>query len=99
MNDFQPLTDIYNVYSESIEAALKEGFINDPDLAEDYVWPFDLKIGDLERDDIRQYVNDRMVEIVERIHKDRGIDPNILAGTIFRSIISGMMFELERIGK
>jgi hypothetical protein len=98
-DNWQPLTDIWDIYSHSLSQANDEGWIDDPELAEDYVWPADLKIGPEEQEDMKKYVNERMTELVERVKKDRGVDPNVLAGYVFRSVIVGMLWEAERIGR
>jgi hypothetical protein len=99
MSDFQPLSDIWDVYTASLDEAVRQGFLDDDDLSENYVWPADLDIGEWEQKDVQKYVHERMVEIVERIKTQGGINPNIIAGYIFRSVICGMMFEMERIGR
>lgn len=96
---WQPLTDIWDNYHEVLSEADKAGLMDDPADAEDFVWPYDLAIGEEERDDIRQFVTHRMTEIVETIQRSKGVDPNLIAGYVFRSLLSGMMWERERIGK
>lgn len=95
----QPLSDIWGIYSESIESAINEGLIEDSELADDYIWPRDLNFADWESDDVKRYVHERMTEIVDRIKDQGGLDPNLMAGYIFRSVLCGMMWERERIGK
>ena len=94
-----PLSDIWTNYSESLESAIKEGFIDDPDIAENFIWPGDLNLADFEQDDVKRYVHERMTEIVERVKKDNGVDPNIVAGYLFRSIVCSLMWEQERRGR
>ena len=98
-NQWQPLTEIYDEYSASLETAIAEGFLDDPDLAENFIWPADLHIHANEQEDVRRYVSERMTEVVERVKRDKGFDPNVLAGYIFRSILVGMMWERERYGR
>jgi len=97
--DFQPLSDIWDAYTQSLDEAVRQGFLDDDELSDQYVWPVDLDISEWEQKDVQKYVHERMVEIVDRIKQQGGINPNIIAGYIFRSIICGMMFELDRIGK
>lgn len=99
MNEWQPLTEIWETYNDSLSNALDEGFIDDPSMADDYVWPMDLRIGDWEQDDVKRYVHERMTEIIDKVKSDRGLDPNLVAGYLFRSILCGMMWERERIGR
>lgn len=97
--DNHPLTDIWDTYNESLSTAINEGFIDDPDTAEGFVWPHDLNFQDYEREDIKHYVHDRMTEIISSIKKSNGVDPNVIAGYIFRSVISGLLWEADRIGR
>lgn len=99
MDDFQPLSDIWQNYNDSLSSAIDQGYIDDPDTAEHFVWPSDLKFGEGEQDDVQRYVHERMTEIVDRVKSDRGVDPNVIAGYIFRSVVVGMMWERERIGR
>lgn len=99
MEEFHPLNDIWDVYTDSLDNALVEGYINDDEIAENYLWPNDLQIVAHEQEDMKKYVHERMVEIVERIKYDQGLDPNLIAALIFRSVMCGMMWEKERIGK
>lgn len=99
MEEWHPLQDIWAAYNKSLEMAIAEGHIYDADLSDQYIWPGDLSFADLEQDDVKQYVHERMQEIFERIQVDRGLDPNVLANVIFRSILCGMMWQKERNGK
>jgi hypothetical protein len=98
MSDWQPLQDIWEAYSESLDTAIAEGLIQDEELSEQYIWPIDLGVASPEQDDVKMYVHERMQEIFERIKHDRGLDPNVLANVIFRSVLCGMMWEKERLG-
>lgn len=97
--EWQPLTDIWETYNASLDEAVNEGYIHDPTLAEGYVWPSDLGLSDGEQENIKLYVEERMGEIVERIKTEKGLDPNLVAAYLFRSIICGLMWERERIGR
>jgi len=99
MSEWQPLTDIYDTYSASLSTAIDEGFIDDPDTAENYIWPSELRMHELEQEDVKKYVADRMTEIIERVKREKGFNPNYLAGFIFRSVMCGMMWERERYGR
>ncbi|HMD81355.1 MAG TPA: hypothetical protein VKE92_08620 [Anaerolineales bacterium] len=94
----QPLSEIWNIYTESLDQAIAQDLLSE-DISDDYVWPIDLQIGDWEQEDVKRYVHERMTEITDRIKARGGIDPNLIAGYIFRSIISGMLWEHERIGR
>lgn len=98
MTEWHPLQDIWEAYAESLDTAIEEGFIQDEDISDQYIWPMDLNVASTEQDDVKIYVHERMQEIFERIKNDRGLDPNVLANVIFRSILCGMMWQKERIG-
>ena len=98
MDEWRPLSNIWEIYTGSIKQAISQGLSNDPEVAEGYAWPPDLNFGSLEQDDVRSYVNDRMGEIIENLHANKGIDPNFIAAYIFRTLISGMMWERQRVG-
>lgn len=97
-DDWQPLTEIWDSFAESLSEAVQSGYIDDEEVAESYIWPNDLNFGEWEQKDVKRYVHERMTEIVEKIHNDRGLDPNLIAGYLFRSVLCGMMWEKERIG-
>lgn len=99
MSEWQPLSDIWSIYAESLDTAISESHIEDEELSEQYIWPVDLNVASPEQDDVKMYVHERMQEIFERIKHDRGLDPNILANVIFRSVLCGMLWEHERIGR
>jgi hypothetical protein len=94
----QPLSEIWEVYTTSLDEAVANGLIDDDTTNEDYIWPVDLKFGDWEQADLKRYVHERMTEVVDRIKTQNGLDPNLVAAYIFRSVLCGMMWEKERIG-
>lgn len=100
MDEFkkQPLSDIWDIYTESLDQAISNGLLQDRELSDDYIWPHDLGLGDWEQEDVKKYVHERLSEIVEKIKGNGAIDPNLVAGYIFRSVISGMLWEKARIG-
>jgi hypothetical protein len=100
MEDFneQPLTDIWEVYSESLNKAISANLFREEDLSDDYVWPHDLLIDDWEREDVKRYVTERMSEIVDRLEVKKALEPNLIAAYLFRSVIAGMLWEKNRIG-
>lgn len=95
---FQPLSDIWDSYSESLDEAVEQGYIDDDELAENYVWPRDLLIGEGEQADVKKYVHERTTEVIDRIKDDGGMDPNFLASYIFRTVLCGCMWQKERLG-
>lgn len=99
MNDKrQPLSDIWDIYTESLDRAISDGLLQDDEVSDHYVWPDDLNIGDWEQEDVKRYVHERMTEIIDKVKTHGSLDPNLIAGYMFRSVISGMLWERERIG-
>jgi hypothetical protein len=94
----QPLSNIWELYSDSLDEALDKGYISDDDLSDEYIWPADLKFGRWEQEDVKKYVHERMTELVENVKNRGGVDPNFVASYIFRSVLCGMLWEKERIG-
>lgn len=95
----QPLSDIWDIYTESLDQAIDNGLLRDEESSDEYVWPTDLHVDDWEQEDVKRYVHERMTEITDRIKTRGGIDPNLIAGYIFRSVISGMLWQAERHGR
>lgn len=93
MDDFSPLTDIWDEYS------LKLDQIQEADLAEEIVYPRQLFMGEGEKEDIKRFVTERMQEMYDFSKKTGGINLHWISGFIFKSLISGMMWERERIGR
>lgn len=98
MEQWQPLSDIWTLYSQSLEEAIKAGYMTNDELSDQYIWPVDLKLAETEQGEIKAYVHTRMEEINEQIKKDNGLDPNVLANVIFRSMICGLLWQKERLG-
>jgi len=92
-----PLSDIWAAYSESLGSSIESGEIEDQAIAEIYVWPRDLEITLIEREDIKRYVHERLSEILAR-HQHHGhpIDHAIIASYIFRTLICGMMLARQK---
>jgi hypothetical protein len=93
-----PLNHIWELYADSLAQAVDDGYLSDDDLADEYVWPADLNFGKFEQDDVRKYVFERVEEIVDNVKNKGGMDTNLVAGYIFRSVLCGMLWERERIG-
>lgn len=99
MKQWQPLTDIWNNYHNSLEEASELGFLDTPEDAEGVVWPYQLMLGEEEKDDVRSFLNDRIIEIQNDVKANQGLNMNMLVAVIFRSVLSGMVWERERIGR
>jgi len=96
--NWQPLTNIWESYTESLDEAVSQGYLDDEELATEYVWPQDLSLSDVEQADVKRYVHARMTEILDKIAEDGGINPNFIASYVFRSVLCGCMWQKERAG-
>ena len=96
---FQPLSNLWDIYNESLDIAIERDYISNPEMAEGYVWPHDLKLSESEKEDIQSYVHERLREIVDRLNEERTFNPHMVASYIFRSVIVGMLLSYERKGR
>lgn len=97
MIEWSPLNDQWNKYEQTIQEASEGGFLEDAEDADKVVWPYFLNIGEGEKEDINRFVVNRVNELLSSV-PSKEINPNYIASYIFRSVISGMMWEYERIG-
>lgn len=93
---WHPLTDHWNKYQERLEAADEEGLLDDPEIAQEIIWPDDLFLGEGEKDDLRDFVSNRLEELLANFDGD--FNPNLIGTYLFRSLLLGMLWERERIG-
>ena len=96
---WQPLTDHWESYKSKLEEAEAEGLLDDPTEAQSIIYPDELFLGEGEKDDVRDFITERLNELFQHYqHTEGKFDPNVVGTYIFRSIILGMMWERERIG-
>jgi hypothetical protein len=93
MDNWQPLTNIWDDYSEKLDS------IEEADLAEEIVYPNGLFMGEGEKDDVKTFVTERMQEMYEHAQKTGGVNLQWVSGFLFKSLITGMMWERERVGR
>lgn len=93
MEKWQPLTDIWDEYSMKLDA------VQEADLAEEIIYPRELFMGEGEKADIKQFVTDRMEEMFHQAQSSGGVNLQWVSGFLFKSLITGMMWERERIGR
>jgi hypothetical protein len=93
---WQPLTDHWDKYEERLQEAADAGLLDDPEEAQEIIYPEELYIGEGEKDDVREFITDRLNELYSSFDGD--FDPNILGTYIFRALMLGMVWERERIG-
>lgn len=94
MAEWKPLRDIWMKYNLDIYQKMAS---QDPDELEAF-WPDNLYIGEVEREDIEKFVHERTHDIVQAIQAYGGVHPMMIASYILRSVVSGMMWENERLG-
>lgn len=93
MNEWHPLNTIWDDYSDKLEE------VEEAELAEDIVWPRQLFMGEGEKEDVKLFVSQRIEEMVEEAQRQNGINIQWIGGFLFKSLVTGMMWERERIGK
>lgn len=92
-HNWQPLTTIWSDYSKRLDG------IESADLAEEIVYPADLFMGDAEKEDIKTFIASRMEEMVEQVQSAGGFNLHWLSGALFKCVVTGMIWERERIGR
>lgn len=93
MTEWNPLNNIYDFYSDSLDE------IEEAELAEDIVWPRELFMGDGEKEDVKVFVSQRIEEMVQEAQRNQGINIQWIGGYLFKSLVAGMLWERERVGK
>lgn len=96
MNDndeWAPLNNIYDDYSMKLDE------IEEAELAEDVVWPRQLFMGEGEKEDVKLFVTQRIEEMIQEAQRNQGINIQWIGGYLFKSLVSGMLWERERVGK
>lgn len=92
-NDWQPLNDLWDNYSQKLDS------IREVELAEDIVWPSELFMGEGEKDDVKTFVTNRIEEMIDVAQRNEGINIQWIGGFLFKSLVAGMLWERERVGK
>lgn len=96
---WHPLTDHWKTYKERLEEAESNGLLDDPLDAQEIIYPDELFLGETEKEDVRDFITERLQELYNHYQVTEGsFDTNLIGTYIFRSIILGMMWERERIG-
>lgn len=93
MENWTPLNDIWDEYSEKLDS------VEESDMAQDLVWPRQLFLGEGEKGDVHNFVAERVKEMVEQAQRERGINLQWIGGLMFKSLVAGMLWERERVGK
>ena len=93
MTDWQPLQDIWDDYSEKLDE------IESAEIADEEMWPYQLFMGMNEKEDVKQFVTDRISEMVSYAQNTGGINLQWIGGFVFKSLVAGMLWERERVGK
>jgi len=93
MAQFHPLNDILDDYSMKLDK------VEEADLADDVIWPNELFIGETEREDVKEFLNNRMHEIISQSNHGGGLNMQSFGAFLFKSLVSGMLWERERHGR
>lgn len=93
MSDWQPLQDIWDEYSGKLDN------INEAELADEQMWPHTLFMGESEKEDVKAFVTERISEMVSHAQNTGGINLQWIGGFMFKSLVAGMLWERERVGK
>jgi len=97
---WQPLTDHWTTYTEHIQEAAEAGLLDDPLDADEIVYPDELHVGEGEKDDLRDFITERLQELYGHYQATGGgFDPSVIGTYIFRAILMGMLWERDRIGR
>lgn len=97
--EWQPLQDHWDEYQAHLESALEEGLLDDPTDAQEILYPKELHLGEGEKDDIREFVHERITELYETFQRQEDFNTNLVGTYIFRAVLLGMAWENERIGR
>lgn len=93
MENWSPLVDIWEDYSEKLDE------VKEADLAEDKVWPRDLFMGDMEKESVKEFLTERIEEMVNEAQRQQGVNLHWIGGYLFKSLVTGMLWERERVGR
>ena len=92
-SNWQPLNDLWEDYSQKLDS------IQEVELAEDVVWPKELFMGEGEKDDVKTFVTNRIEEMIAEAQRTNGINIQWIGGFLFKSLVAGMLWERERVGR
>jgi hypothetical protein len=93
MTNWEPLTNIWDEYTIQLDS------VQEAELTEDIVYPPVLFMGDEEKQDIQKFVMDRVEEMTEEARARNGVNLQWIGAFLFKSLITGMVWERERVGK
>lgn len=93
MTEWHPLNDIWDEYSTKLDE------VTEVELADDIVWPTELFMGQGEREDVKEFVSERIEEMITHARNIGGINLQWIGGFLFKSLVAGMLWERERVGK
>jgi len=97
--EWQPLQDHWDEYQAHLESALEEGQLDDPIEAQEIIFPSELHFGEDEKDNIREFVGERVNELYSEFSRREEFNINLIGTYLFRAILMGMAWEDERIGR
>lgn len=98
MNNFEPLSNIWDIYQNKIENAIKNPESKNTEDIDGLIWPKYLYLAESEKENLDIFVVDRTNEIISYF-QEYNFNPKIIAAYIFRSILAAMEWERQRVGE
>lgn len=97
---WNPINDVWEEYSSRLESFREMiPYIElEPEEMQNVLWPEDLYLGETEVKNAQEFVANRTIEILQLVKRYNGLHPDMLYSYIMKSLISGMLWEKERIG-
>jgi hypothetical protein len=96
--EWTPLEDEYDAYRRHLDEQAIEGLLQDPEDAQRFGYPRKLNLTDNEKEHLAVFVKNRLDQAFETFNAMGGVHPAVLGQLFLDSILSGMMWEYERIG-
>lgn len=96
--EWTPLENHWRAYYEQLIEADRQGFLSDPELAEEYSYPPELKLAETELDGLNLFAERRMEELGQ-VFSLVGVNERAIVSYMMNAVLVGMMWEKERIGR
>jgi len=99
-NEWTPANDIWDSYLQQLEEFRNSHPLDSisPGELSKIVWPEELYLGEGELKDALEFVSRRSNEMIAITNRYRGLPPDLIYSYIMRSLLSGMLWQKDRIG-